>query len=999
MPDNEESVQQLAENGEAGGQKDFITVGIGASAGGIKALKQFFSEMPPDSGMAFAVVLHLSPKHESNLAEIIQKETAMPVKQVMGRERVVPNSVYVIPPNKNLAMVDGSITVTDIKDKRGGRVAIDLFFRTLASAYGKNSVCVVLSGTGSDGTIGLKQIKENNGFAIVQDPSDAEYDSMPLSAIGTNLVDWVLPVEKIPERLLKFKASSERMRLTDGDEEKGVPQLRGIESLPDLLTLLRIRTGHDFSTYKHATLLRRIARHLQIFEIDDIRDYIQLLRERPDDLQSLLKNLLINVTNFFRDKEAFRQLEKHVIPKLFAGKKGNESVRVWSVGCASGEEAYSLGILLSEFASKLHDPPKLQIFATDVDDEAIVEARDHVYPVGIEADVSPDRLQRFFTKEGEHYRVRKDLREIILFAPHNVLRDPPFSRLDMVVCRNLLIYLNRDAQDKVLQIFHFAIRPEGFLFLGNSESAEGQSTLFTPVDKKNRIYMRRTGAISAKEAPVLPVIGEWQIKIPELNRSHPPERLASAGEIHYKLVEQFAPPSVLVNEDMDIVHLSESAGRYFRFTGGEPTSNLFKAVHPDLLPDLRAGVYASQREKKNSEFDNIKVSLDGDERLVKLTVRNVDDIDIVNAGREFMLIIFEETALEPANDSAVPAPIQLDKDEALETVTRRLEEELRRAKDQLRYTIEQHETSMEELKAANEEHQAVNEELRSASEELETGKEELQSVNEELTTVNQELKEKVDELSRTNSDLQNLMSSTDIGTIFLDRSLRIKRFTPSVQKLFNVIATDVGRPLEHLTHKLDYESLTSDAVAVLRNLTALEDEVKDQDGNTYLLRILPYRTVEDKIEGVVLTFVDISDREVAEENLREANERFRVIVNQASTGVIQTDLDGNFVFVNQQFCDMTGFTAAELARMNVKDITLSADIPDMLKAFDRLRHAGTPFELEKRLMKKDGKLTWVHTNVTAIRDRSGRPQSAIAIILDINERKLREEEEKGPSQA
>lgn len=847
--------------------KDFITVGLGASAGGIKALKEFFAAMPADSGMAFVVILHLSPKHESILAEILQKETKMPVRQVGEPTKVKPNEVYVIPPNRTLAMVDGTVEAAALGKQRGARVAIDLFFRTLANAYGKNGVCIVMSGTGTDGTVGLKRVKESNGFAIVQDPEDAEYDGMPRSAIATNLVDWVLPVAEMPQRLMRFKEMSERMRMTDGDDPRRAPEIKGIDALPEILTLLRIRTGHDFTHYKQATLLRRIARHLQIYEFEDINDYVKFLRDHPEDLQSLLKNLLINVTNFFRDKEAFAALETEVIPQLFDGKKGGDAVRVWSAGCASGEEAYSIAMLLAEFAGKLNDPPRIQVFATDVDDEAIAEAREHCYPPAIEADVSPERLRRFFTRKGDHYSVRKDLREQILFAPHNVLRDPPFSRLDLISCRNLLIYLNREAQEKVLGIFHFAIGSEGYLFLGNSESAEGQSTLFTPVDKKQRIYSRRTTNPHHTPPPILPQRGEWQLKLPEQVREADVERALPFGNIHYRLVEQYAPPSVLVNEDFDIVHLSESAGRYLRFTGGEPSNNLLKAAHPDLLSDLRAALYASQRERKTNEFQDIRMEIDGNVVFVNLVVRAVN---VPEAGRDFLLVVFDESASTPK------APdedrVHVDRDEAIEAVTRRLEDELHRTKNRLRTTIEQHEISIEELKATNEELQAINEELRSASEELETSKEELQSVNEELNTVNHELKDKIEEVSRANSDLQNLISSTDIATIFLDRGLRIKRYTPNVQRLFNLIPSDAGRPLEHLTHKLNTEKLTDDAEAVLRTLTPTEVEVSDRDGKTYLQRILPYRTIDDKIEGIVVNFIDITDRKTIERALEEKAE-------------------------------------------------------------------------------------------------------------------------------
>ncbi|MBX7223835.1 MAG: PAS domain-containing protein [Blastocatellia bacterium] len=971
-------------------KRNLIVVGIGASAGGVTALREFFGRMSPDSGMAFVVVLHLSPQYESNLAAILQSQTAMPVTQVTETVKVQANQVYVIPPNKNLAMEDGTITLTQPEPTQGQRVAIDLFFRTLAEAYGRNSICIILSGMGSDGTLGLKRIKESNGFAIVQAPENAEYDGMPRSAISTGLVDWVLPVAEMPVKLISFRDSSERLHLTELDAKTPV-ELKGADDLREILTLLRVRTGHDFTHYKQPTLLRRIARHLQIHELEDIPTYLTLLRERPDEIQSLLKNLLINVTNFFRDKEAFEALEQEVIPQLFANKTGKDAVRVWAAGCASGEEAYSLGILLAEYANRLTDPPKIQVFGTDVDEDAIAEARDHNFPETIEADVSPDRLRRFFIKEGNFYRVRKDLRELILFAPHNVLRDPPFSRLDLITCRNLLIYLNRDTQERLLEIFHFALKPNGFLFLGNSESAESQGTLFMPFDKKNWIYSRRTVAthLLHKTTPLLPLKGDWQIKIPEPHKSYERENLLSFGELHYKLVEQYAPPSILVNEEFEIVHLSDSAGRYLRFTGGEPTNNLFKVIHPELLADLRAALFSTQREGKASEFQNIRIDLEGKPVYINLVVRQVDMAD---AGPNYLLIIFDESSTPTTQPKQEEQSTQiLDKDDAIETVIRRLEDDLRRTRDRLRTTIEQHETSIEELKASNEELQAINEELRSASEELETSKEELQSVNEELTTVNHELKDKVDEISRTNSDLQNLMSSTDIGTMFLDRGLRIKRYTPSLQRLFNIIPTDVGRPLEHLTHKLEYEELISDATEVMRTLKPSEREIYDRNQCCYLARILPYRTIDDKIEGVVLTFIDINERIRAEANLRQSEESLKIALQVGKLGSWQLNLKTRTLEVNETGQMLFGF------RPKVQltyESWLAAIYPDdrerAQREMERAIQIHGEYESEYRVVWPSGEVHWITVQGRVVSQSAESQFRLIGITQDITERKRRQ---------
>ncbi len=962
---------------------DFIVVGIGASAGGVKALQNFFAAMPADSGMAFVVILHLAPNHESSLPQILQTQTTMPVVQVNETHKVEPNHVYVISPNHQLEMVDGVIRPADVERPHGNRVAIDTFFRTLAEAYERNAVCIVLSGTGADGTLGLKRIKESSGFAIVQNPDDAEYDGMPRSAIETHLADWVLPVSEMPEKLLGFRDSSQRFHLTDGDDRKVAEGINADESLREILTLLRIRTGHDFSNYKTPTLVRRIARHLQIHELEDIPSYLDFLRDNPEEIQSLLKNLLINVTNFFRDKEAFDALEKLVVPNLFAGKTSKDTIRIWSAGCASGEEAYSLAMLFSEYAYNQADPPKIQIFATDVDDEAIAEAREHRYPETIAADVSPERLKRFFVREGNFYRVRKELREMVLFAPHNILRDPPFSRLDLVSCRNLLIYLNRDTQESVLQIFHFAVNTHGYLFLGNSESAENVAMLFAPVDKKQRIYSRRP----AQSAPLplkMPIAGKWTVPLPERKVEDEREQAFALTEAHYKFLGKYAPPSILVNHDFDILYMSESAGRYLRFAGGEPSKNLLKLINPDLLPDVRAALFAAQREGMSSDYPNIHMVINDEPTLISLIVRAAGADDEMP---DSLLVVFNEHQSAEHQETAVIA----DRDEAMEAVVSRLEDSLRRTKQSLRSTIEQQETSSEELKASNEELQAINEELRSATEELETSKEELQSVNEELTTVNYELKEKIEETVRSNSDMQNLMAATEIATIFLDRDLQIKLYTPTVQKIFNITPSDIGRPLEHFTNKLQYQELKADAADVLQTLKTIEREIYDKNDRCYLARFHPYLTTDNRINGVVLNFIDISLRKLAEENLRRSEQRFRAIFNQTTAGIMMTDLTGKYTFVNDCFCEMTGYTRTELLQKSIEDVTDPEDLPRNLELFEQLKQTGEPFTLEKRYRCKDGSSLWVRNSVSLVRDEAEGNNYAAAVSMDISERKANEE--------
>lgn len=989
-------------------EKDFFVVGLGASAGGVKAMQEFFAAMPANSGMAFVVILHLSPDHESNLAQILQAQTTMPVVQVNKVYEVVPNHVYVIPPNRDLKMVDGIVRPAKQELKQGTRAAIDIFFRTLAEAYGQNAVCIVMSGTGADGASGLKRIKESNGFAIVQAPEDAEYDQMPRHSIITGLADWILPVRQMPEKLIGFRDSSERLHLTGNNTEKVAQEINAEESLREILTILRVRTGHDFSSYKTPTLIRRIARHLQIHELEDIPAYLNFLRDNPEEIQFLQRNLLINVTNFFRDKEAFATFEKAVVPRLFAGRTRHDTVRVWSAGCASGEEAFSIAMILQEFAEKLTDAPKFQIFATDVDDEAIQQARENSYPETIEADVSPERLRYFFVRDGNRYRVKKELRECVLFAPHNILRDPPFSKLDLISCRNLLIYLHREAQERVMQIFHFALNFDGFLFLGSSESAESVPELFEAVNKKHRLYHRRGTGNMYQPAPRMPVLGSWQINQQSAHdRAIERVKAYSLGEVHYKLLENFAPPSVLVNQDFDVVYMSESVGRYLRFSGGEPTNNILKLVSRALLPDLRAALFIAQRERQSSEFPNIRTIIDGKETFVSLIVRAVN---VEATGGDFLLVIFDESSqIKPRRAGIKKADKEalrtLDKDDAMATIVRRLEDELQRAKANLRATVEQHEISIEELKASNEELQAINEELRSASEELETSKEELQSVNEELVTVNHELKDKIEDAARTNSDLQNLLSSTDIATIFLDRKLRIKRYSPLIEKLFNITITDIGRPLEHFTHQLDYKDLTKDAAEVLQSLKTIEREISDNENRCFLTRFVPYRTTDDRSEGVVLNFLEITQYKLEEKKSRaiqenyhdrfkaevaartaeldESREQFISLVENTPDVITRWDKNLKLIYANKAFEDKTGVANETLLGKNNLEMGQPAEIAKpYMDSLQKVFNTGESIEHFNTFPTPHGELIY-HSRIVPEKNRKGKVESVLAIARDI----------------
>lgn len=972
-------------------------VGLGGSAGSIGALRSFFRSVPPDCGLAFVVILHLSPDHESTLADLLRRGTKMRVLQVTEALKVEPNTVYVIPPGKSLRAADGQLRLGELQPDHGRHVAVDLFFRTLADAHGPHSTAIVLSGADGDGAIGIKRIKERGGLTIAQDPAEAEQPAMPLSAIATGMVDWVLPVAEMIPRVLDYYKREGEIRLPPEEippPPEGAKNAAGADeaALRDILTFLRARTGRDFSCYKRATILRRIGRRMQVNGIDDLQGYLSCLRTRPGESAALLQDLLISVTNFFRDAECFSAMEAH-IPALFTGKRPGDTVRVWVAACASGEEAYSFAMLLSEHSRTVERPPPIQIFATDLDEEAVQTARDGIYPSTIEADVSEERLRRFFVKEHRGYRVRRELREMVLFAQHDLLKDSPFSRLDLVTCRNLLIYLNRDAQSRVFETFHFALLPGGRLFLGSSESVEDGSQLFSVLDKKHRIYSQKatprvglpvpTGpgtlalALEAQQAardgPVIAGPAFGPAPAGPTRTPRPVEgRHGSWGELHFRLLEHLAPPSILVDSEHDIVHLSASAGGFLQFGGGEPSRNLLRAVHPGLRIELRAALYQAAQGGEAVEVADIPLDLPGGATSVSLRVKSAGDL-----GQEMYLVVLDarKPELPPATPETVAQRAESD------PVARHLDRELERLKVHLRDTVEQYEASTEELKASNEELQAMNEELRSATEELETSREELQSINEELTTVNQELKSKVDELGHANSDMHNLMDATAIATVFLDRDLRITRFTPSAVSLFNLIPTDVGRPLTDLTSQLHYEELGADAQRVLERLVPVEREVGQADGSWYLARLLPYRTLDDRIAGVVLSFVNITERKQADEMRLWLSS----VVTSSSDGIISFSLDHTILSWNKGAEQLFGYTAQEAIGRPLQMLAPGAGATrDQDQLVARIGEAGPVNNHETVRRRKDGTLVEVSLTVSPIRDEAGKVMAGTALIRDIS---------------
>lgn len=914
----------------------FPVVGIGASAGGLEAFEQFFRKMPHESGMAFVLVSHLDPGHESMLTEILQRATEMPVIEAKDQMQVEPNHVYVIPPNRDMEIFHMALQVNIPDKSRGQRMPIDCFLRSLAEEQGENAIGVIFSGTGTDGTLGLRAVLGTGGVSFVQDPATAKYDGMPSSAVQNNLATYVFPVDKIPDSLTAY------VKTLVESHRRPAPSRPAVTSgLKKIMMTLRSKSGHDFSLYKQSTIKRRIERRMAAHNLEDMNAYARYLQEQPDEAQRLFKELLINVTSFFRDTESFEVLKKDILPRIFEKKPDNYTFRIWSPACSTGEEVYSIAMAFREQMDDIRQDFKVQIYGTDIDDEAVTAARSGVYPPNISIDVSQERLRRFFIKEETGFRIKKEIREMVVFATQNVVKDPPFTKLDLLSCRNLLIYLEPELQSRIIPIFHYALKPGGILLLSPSEGIGSFHDLFAVVSRKWRFYEVKKPSLSAARAAMadnlfMPAdkagIGPAEavkiIKEPNM-----------AEITRRALLQLYAPASVVTDEKGNILYVHGDTGKYLRPAPGQPSLNVMEMAREGLQLKLRTAIQRAALQKKDVVLTNVQVRTNGKIIKFNLTVRPFSE---PAAEQVWLIICFQETAPQARGKTARPMqPAVRGESQRIAE----LEQELMYTRENLQATIEEMQASNEELKSANEELQSTNEELQSTNEEIDTAKEELQSVNEELMTVNAELQAKIEQLAIVQNDMKNILENTNVATIFLDTNLAIKRFTREAAALFRLITSDMGRPLGDIKSNIIEEDLIADARAVLASLIPRERQVQTTDKSWYLARIMPYRTLENVIDGVVLTFADFTRLKKAEEEIQKAREYAENIVDTVREPLIILDAGLKIVSASRSFYQIFHISPEETIGRYLHNLGKRQwDIPGLRELLETILPKNTSFD-------------------------------------------------------
>jgi two-component system CheB/CheR fusion protein len=962
----------------------FPIVGIGASAGGLAAFEAFFSGMPADTnpGMAFVLVQHLAPDHKSILTELISRYTHMQVFEVEDGMAVKPNCAYIIPPNRNMAFLNGTLHLTEPSAPHGHRLPIDFFFQSLAQDQRERAICIVLSGTGSDGTQGARAIKGEGGMVMTQNPDSTEYDGMPRSVIATGLVDYELLPAEMPAQLIAYVAQA----FGNLPRAASVPVPKTESALKKIFILLRTQTGHDFSQYKPSTIHRRIERRMSVHQIETLDAYVKYVQQTPAEVEALFRDLLIGVTNFFRDPEVFKALDEQAIPKLFAGKPTGAAIRVWSPGCSTGEEAYSIAILLQERLDALKQNYTVQVFATDIDSQAIATARAGLYPASIAADLSPERLARFFTAEtnGSAYRIHKDIRGMLIFSEQNVIKDPPFSKLDLISCRNLMIYMDGNLQKKLILLFHYALNPGGMLFLGTSETVGAFDNMFTTLDHKSKLYQRKEDFHGAQRAALgrfFPPMTAMGMALPLVaGMTASPVKLPLRELTEQALLQQIAPAGALVNGQGDILYLHGRTGMYLEPAPGEvKIYNILKMAREGLRRDLTMALHKAEGTKEIVRCPGLRVKTNGHFTTVNLTIRPVAAGPNATLEVPLYLVVLEEAGSfdpEQSQQAALHAIVGADRSDMDANVRiAAFKQELQAKEEILQSANEELETSNEELESSNEEMQSVNEELQSTTEEMETSKEELQSVNEELATVNNELQTKVATLARTNNDMNNLLAGTGIATVFVDHQLHILSFTPTATRIVNLIPSDVGRPVAHIVSNLvGYDRLVADTQTVLDTLVHKEVEVQTTEGKWYTMRTQPYRTIDNVIEGAVITFVDITEIVETRKVLRKANEllRLAVVVRDSHDAITVQDLDGRILAWNPVAVRMYGWSEAEALVMNVSDrIPKNYDLKE-LTVIQQLAQSQVLEPYRTQRMAKDGTVVEIWMTSSALVNEAGQ---------------------------
>ncbi len=901
---------------------EFPIVGIGASAGGLEALEHFFGNMPKDSGIAFVVIQHLDPHHVGIMPELLQRITKMKVYQASDALKVKPNCVYVIPPNKSMSILRGALYLFDRVKTRGLPLPIDMFLRSLAEDRKQKSVGIILSGMGSDGSLGIKAIKEKNGIVLVQEPTNAKFDSMPRSAIEAVIVDIVAPAEELPNKLITFL---QYIPTTKTDYEINDINKSNLEKI---IILLREQSGHDFSLYKKNTLFRRIERRKGVHQIEKVNNYVRFLQENPKEIDILFKELLIGVTSFFRDSAVWEKLKNEILPALIDTMPNGYIFRAWVTGCSTGEEAYSLAMIFKEAMDKLkkHKNMTLQIFATDIDIDSIERARKGFFSNNMLADVSQERLNRFFVADGEGFRVITAVREMVVFAPQNLIKDPPFTKLDILTCRNILIYMESELQKKLIILFNNSLNPEGIMVLGSAETPGGKNDDFEEIDGKLKIF-KRSATDKATRLDNFP--SSFHRITENVIENRKPTKVVENIQIlaDQILLQRFAPASVLVNDKGDIIYITGRTGKYLEPVAGKANWNVYVMARDGLREALPGAFHKVMLNFEPVNLHNIKIGTNGGTQFVDVTMQRIES---PTAIKGMIMLVFTDVPALVEHNIVSPKTGK----HSSSVREKELGIELQRCYEDLQSTREEMQTSQEELKSTNEEMQSTNEELQSTNEELTTSKEEMQSLNEELQTVNIELQTKISDFTQANNDIKNLLNSTEIATLFLDKELNIRRFTDSVTQIIKLRHSDLGRPFTDLVSDLQYPEIDAHARKVLKTLTTIETSIATKDERWFTIRIIPYRTHDDRIDGLVLTFSDISTAKKLEKEVKKANKivavsetRYRRLFESAKDGILILNAEtGNILDVNPFLINQLGYSKEEFTEKAIWELGFFKDI-------------------------------------------------------------------------